>query len=79
MSDGIRASSAEALARSVASGERSAVEVAEAFLRQIDRSADRLRTYLHRAPQLALTMARDVDRRRSSGETASPSPSRTCW
>ncbi|HEY7728082.1 MAG TPA: Asp-tRNA(Asn)/Glu-tRNA(Gln) amidotransferase subunit GatA, partial [Candidatus Eisenbacteria bacterium] len=72
MSDGIRFQSAESLARSVASGERSAAEVTEAFLAQIDRSAGRLGTYLHRTPDLARAMARGVDARRAAGERLGP-------
>ncbi len=72
MSAGIRFESAESLARSVASGERSAVEIARAFLEHADRTAGRLGTYLHRTPGLALEMARAVDGRRARGEPLGP-------
>jgi aspartyl-tRNA(Asn)/glutamyl-tRNA(Gln) amidotransferase subunit A len=72
MTDRIRQSTAEALAGTVASGERSAAEVAEAFLSQIDRTADRLGTYLHRTRELALSMAAEVDARRARGGPPGP-------
>jgi aspartyl-tRNA(Asn)/glutamyl-tRNA(Gln) amidotransferase subunit A len=72
VSAAIRFESAESLARSVASGERSAVEIARAFLEHADRTAGRLATYLHRTPDPALEMARDVDGRRARGESLGP-------
>ncbi len=72
MSAAVRFESAESLARSVASGERSAVETARAFLEHADRTAPRLGTYLHRTPDLALEMARAVDAKRARGEALGP-------
>ncbi len=72
MSAAVRFESAESLARSVAAGDRSAVEVAGAFLAQLDRTAARLGTYLHRTPELTLAMARAVDDRRVRGEAPGP-------
>jgi aspartyl-tRNA(Asn)/glutamyl-tRNA(Gln) amidotransferase subunit A len=68
MSDAVRFETVEALARSIATGERSAVEVTEAFLGQIERTAERLGTYLHRAPGVAREMARAVDAKRARGD-----------
>jgi len=64
--------SAEALAASVRSGARSALEVARAFLAQADRTAPKLETYLHRMPESALRDAEAVDRKRAAGETLGP-------
>jgi aspartyl-tRNA(Asn)/glutamyl-tRNA(Gln) amidotransferase subunit A len=72
MTDGIRFRSAEALAGAVAAGDMTAVEVTEAFLRQIERTAGRLGTYLHRMPERALEMARAVDARRGGGGHPGP-------
>ena len=72
MSGPVRFETAEALARSVAAGERSALEVADAFLAQMDRSSKRLGTYLHRAHGLAREMARAVDAKRARGDRLGP-------
>ena len=72
MSDALIHETAEALSRSVASGERSAVEVTLAFLAQIERTAGRLGTYLHKNPEEALAMARAVDERRARGAILGP-------
>ncbi len=69
--DGILAS-AEAIAADVASGKRSAVEVVTSFLAQADRTADTLRTYLHRMPEAALETAAAIDRRRAAKESLGP-------
>ena len=68
MSAAIRDQSAESLARSVAAGERSAVEVARAFLRQAERSSEALGTYLHLDPKAVLAGAEAVDAKRARGE-----------
>ena len=60
--------SAESLGRSVASGERSAVDVARAFLARADRTSPRLGTYLHLDPDPILAAAADIDARRKRGE-----------
>jgi aspartyl-tRNA(Asn)/glutamyl-tRNA(Gln) amidotransferase subunit A len=72
MSDAAIFETAEALGRSIASGERSAAEVTQAFLDRIATTADRLGTYLHRDPDAALAMARAVDERRAHGEMQGP-------
>jgi aspartyl-tRNA(Asn)/glutamyl-tRNA(Gln) amidotransferase subunit A len=64
--------SAEAIGRSVAAGERSAVEVARAFLARAARSHSRLGTYLHLDGEETLAAAATVDARRSRGETLGP-------
>jgi aspartyl-tRNA(Asn)/glutamyl-tRNA(Gln) amidotransferase subunit A len=60
--------SAENLGRSVAAGERSAVDVARAFLAQASRTAPRLGTYLHLDPEPILADAAEIDSRRKRGE-----------
>ncbi|HEU4335322.1 MAG TPA: Asp-tRNA(Asn)/Glu-tRNA(Gln) amidotransferase subunit GatA [Candidatus Eisenbacteria bacterium] len=72
MSDTTLFEGAEAIARDVRAGNRSAVEVARAFLAQADRTAERLGTYLHRMPAEALRDAEAVDRRRAAGEALGP-------
>jgi aspartyl-tRNA(Asn)/glutamyl-tRNA(Gln) amidotransferase subunit A len=64
--------SAEALAKSVASGARSAVDVTRAFLRQADRTAPALATYLHRMSESALRDAEAIDRKRAAGKALGP-------
>ncbi len=68
MSTPVILESAEALARAVATGERSAAEVTGAFLAQADRTAPQLGTYLHRMAESALRDAEAIDRRRAKGE-----------
>ena len=63
---------AESIGRTVLSRERSAVDVARAFLERADRSAPKLGTYLHRDAERTLAMAAHVDARIKSGETLSP-------
>ena len=72
MSPDVRLESAETLGRAMAEGERSSLEVTQAFLARMDRTAGRLATYLRRTPDLALAMARDVDERRARGEALGP-------
>jgi aspartyl-tRNA(Asn)/glutamyl-tRNA(Gln) amidotransferase subunit A len=60
--------SAENLGRSVAAGERSAVDIARAFLAQASRTAPRLGTYLHLDPKPILADAAEIDARRKRGE-----------
>jgi aspartyl-tRNA(Asn)/glutamyl-tRNA(Gln) amidotransferase subunit A len=64
--------SAESIGRSVSSGERSAVDVAKAFLARADRTAARLSTYLHRDAGRTLAAAGEVDARIRAGEKLSP-------
>ncbi len=64
--------SAEALARAVTNGERSAADVTGAFLAQADRTAPQLGTYLHRMAESALRDAEAIDRRRAKGERLGP-------
>ena len=72
MSASIRNETAEALARSVASGARSAVEIARAFLGHAERTSGSLGTYLHLDPDVVLAAARAVDEKRSRGEKLGP-------
>ena len=72
MSDAFVLESAEAIGRSVLSRERSATDVARTFLDRLDRTADRLHTYLHRDRERTLAMARAVDSRIASGERLTP-------
>jgi aspartyl-tRNA(Asn)/glutamyl-tRNA(Gln) amidotransferase subunit A len=60
--------SAETLGRAVAAGERSAADVARAFLEQSGRTAKRLGTYLHLDPEPILADAAAIDARRKRGE-----------
>ncbi len=64
--------SAERLSRSVTAGERSAVEVAKAFLARTERTSTRLGTYLHLSPESILADAAAIDAKRSRGETLGP-------
>jgi aspartyl-tRNA(Asn)/glutamyl-tRNA(Gln) amidotransferase subunit A len=59
---------AAGLAAAIAAGETSAVEVTRAHLDRIDAVDQRVRAFLHVAPELALAAARDVDARRAAGE-----------
>ncbi len=63
---------AESIGRSVQSGARSAVEVAQTFVERAERTASLLSTYLHRDPEGTLAMARGVDARIAKGEKLSP-------
>ena len=69
MSNATVQESAELLGRSVGAGERSAVDVARAFLEQTGRTAPRLGTYLHLEPESILAAATEIDARRKRGET----------
>jgi aspartyl-tRNA(Asn)/glutamyl-tRNA(Gln) amidotransferase subunit A len=60
------------LAAAVAAGETSAVEVTRAHLDRIEAVDQRVRAFLHLAPEAALTAAAAVDRRRSAGEPLGP-------
>ncbi len=68
MSGALLHESAESLARSVSSGDRSAVEVARFFLDQAGRTAEKLGTYLHLEAEPILAAAAQVDARRKRGE-----------
>ena len=61
---------AEAIARAVASRERSAVESVRPFLARAARTSERLGTYLHLDPEAILAQAAAVDARIGRGETA---------
>lgn len=63
---------AESIGNAVRKRERTAVEVARAFVERAARSAPRLKTYLHRDADRTLKMAEDVDRRVKAGEKLSP-------
>jgi len=67
MSELIKKSAAE-LAAAVAAGEASAVEIATAHLDRIAAVDDKVRAFLHVAPDDALAQAREVDRKRAAGE-----------
>src|SRR6185312_6698733 len=56
------------LAAAVAAGEASAVEIATAHLDRIAAVDDKVRAFLHVAPDDALAQAREVDRKRAAGE-----------
>jgi aspartyl-tRNA(Asn)/glutamyl-tRNA(Gln) amidotransferase subunit A len=60
------------LAAAVAAGETSAVEVTRAHLDRIEAVDQRVRAFLHLAPEAALTAAAAVDRRRSAGKPLGP-------
>ncbi len=64
--------SAESIGRSVLSGERTAEEVAWAFLHRMDLTAGPLATYLNRSQERMLAMARAVDKRLAGREPLSP-------
>jgi aspartyl-tRNA(Asn)/glutamyl-tRNA(Gln) amidotransferase subunit A len=69
--DLVRRTAAE-LAALVASGEVSAVEVADAHLDRIDAVDPYVHAFLHLEGHAAVEAARDVDRRRAAGEPLSP-------
>ena len=71
MGDLTRASAAD-LARSLAAGEVSAVEVTQAHLDRIDAVDEVVHAFLNVDTQGALAAARDVDARRSAGEDVGP-------
>src|SRR5258708_14638300 len=60
------------LAAAIAAGETSAVEVTRAHLDRIEAVDQRVRAFLHVAPEAALTAAAAVDRLRSAGEPLGP-------
>ncbi len=60
------------LAALIAAGETSAVDVTRAHLDRIDAVDERVRAFLHVAPEAALSAAAAVDRRRSAGEPLGP-------
>ena len=72
MSVDLTQESAESLARSVASGDRSAVEVARAFLARADRTAAKLGTYLDLAPDAIVTSAAEIDGKKKRGDSLGP-------
>ncbi|KRV49381.1 glutamyl-tRNA amidotransferase [Wenjunlia vitaminophila] len=59
-------------AEAVASGESSAVEVAQAHLNRIDAVDEKVRAFLHVDREGALAAARSVDERRARGERLGP-------
>jgi aspartyl-tRNA(Asn)/glutamyl-tRNA(Gln) amidotransferase subunit A len=61
------AATASEIADAVREGKVGAEEVARAFLKHADHTAERLGTYLHRMPEEALRAARAVDAKRSGG------------
>jgi aspartyl-tRNA(Asn)/glutamyl-tRNA(Gln) amidotransferase subunit A len=63
---------AESIGQAVSRGERSATDVARAFLARAERTASRLGTYLHRDPSSVLAMADAVDARIGAGEKLGP-------
>ena len=60
------------LAAAIAAGEVSAVEVTQAHLDRIEAVDQRVRAFLHVAPQAALAAAAEVDERRRAGEPLGP-------
>ncbi len=56
------------IAQAVCGGDRSAEEVTRAALERIEASQPRLNAFLHRAAERAIDVARNIDRRRSTGE-----------
>ena len=64
--------SAAQIAAAVASGEASAVEVAQAHLDRIDAVDGKVRAFLHVDTEGALDAARAVDKRRANGEPLGP-------
>ena len=70
-SDLIRLSAADTAA-AIASGEVSAVEVAQAHLDRIDAVDGRVHAFLHVDAEGALRAAKDVDAKRAAGETPGP-------
>src|SRR5215831_8753973 len=67
----IRMTAAE-LAAAIAAGEVSAVEVTRAHLDRIEAVDQRVRAFLHVAPEAALAAAAAVDERRGAGEPLGP-------
>src|SRR5215831_2079911 len=63
---------AAGLAAAIAAGETSAVEVTRAHLDRISAVDERVRAFLHVAPEAALAAAAGVDERRSAGEPLGP-------
>jgi len=63
---------AATLARAMAEGEVSSEEVTRAHLDRIGAVDERVHAFLHLMPERALADARDVDRRRASGEDLGP-------
>ncbi|MGC8667309.1 MAG: Asp-tRNA(Asn)/Glu-tRNA(Gln) amidotransferase subunit GatA [Chthonomonadales bacterium] len=64
--------SATEIARRVASGALSARDVAEAFLRRIERVEPAIHAFLTLTPEAALEAASELDERRASGEPLGP-------
>jgi aspartyl-tRNA(Asn)/glutamyl-tRNA(Gln) amidotransferase subunit A len=60
------------IAAAIASGETSATEVARAHLDRIAAVDGDVHAFLHLAPDVALSAAAEVDRRRAAGEPAGP-------
>jgi aspartyl-tRNA(Asn)/glutamyl-tRNA(Gln) amidotransferase subunit A len=67
----IRMTAAE-LAAAIAAGETSAVDVTKAHLDRIDAVDDKVRAFLHVAPEAALAAALAVDEQRRAGEPLGP-------
>jgi aspartyl-tRNA(Asn)/glutamyl-tRNA(Gln) amidotransferase subunit A len=63
---------AAGLAEAIAAGEVSAVEVTQAHLDRIEAVDQRVRAFLHVAPEAALAAAAAVDERRRAGEPLGP-------
>ncbi|HEV2240877.1 MAG TPA: Asp-tRNA(Asn)/Glu-tRNA(Gln) amidotransferase subunit GatA [Streptosporangiaceae bacterium] len=63
---------AAGLAEAIAAGEVSAVEVTQAHLDRIEAVDQRVRAFLHVAPEAALAAAASVDERRRAGEPLGP-------
>ena len=68
MSELIRKNASE-LVELLASKEVSAVEVTQAHLDQISKVGDAVHSFLHLTPENALTVAKEVDRKRAAGES----------
>jgi aspartyl-tRNA(Asn)/glutamyl-tRNA(Gln) amidotransferase subunit A len=71
MTDLIKSTAAE-LAAGIASGETSAVEVAQAHLDRIAKVDDKVHAFLHIDAEGALAKAREVDEKRARGEKLGP-------
>jgi aspartyl-tRNA(Asn)/glutamyl-tRNA(Gln) amidotransferase subunit A len=67
MSELIRKNASE-LVSLLAKGEISAVELTKAHLDQISRVGEAVHSFLHLTPEIALSVAKDVDRRRAAGD-----------
>src|SRR6202046_3506179 len=63
---------AAALAATTAADETAAVDVTRAHLDRIDAVDERVRAFLHVAPEAALAAARAVDDRRAAGQPLGP-------